>query len=318
MTTSPSPRPFRFGLSAGAVPPSGSAWRTLARRAEELGFDVLLTADHLDDALPPLAPLCTAAEATSALRVGTLVVNNDFRHPAVLAKDAATVGLLTGERLELGLGAGHMKSEYDQAGIPFDPPATRVARLGESVRIVKGLLAGEEVTFAGEHYRLAGHRCHPAPVRVPILVGGNGTRVLTIAAEQADIAGFAGFSQVEGTAGVRLSHFTAEGLADRIALVRERAGDRFDALELNALIQFVFVTRDRRGAAERLQALAPALTVEDILDSPFVLIGTHDEMAETLRERRERFGVSYWVVFERRPNSDQTIDTLGPVIERLR
>jgi probable F420-dependent oxidoreductase len=313
----PSARPFRFGLSIGDTP-SRAAWRERARTAEALGFDTFLVADHLDELVPPLTALCTAAEATTTLRVGTFVVNNDFRHPALLAKDAATVGLLTDGRFELGLGAGHMKSEYDQVGIRFDPAATRVARLGEAVPIVRGLLAGETVTFTGDHYRLDGHRCHPAPVAVPILVGGNGGRVLTIAAEHADIVGFSGFSQVEGTSDVRLSHFTAAGLADRVALVRARAGPRFDTLELNCLIQFVLVTGDRRGAAEQLRERSPALTVEDILDSPFLLIGTHDQMAEALRERRERFGISYWVVFEKRPGSDQTIETLGPVIERLR
>lgn len=317
MVTAPDPRPFRFGLSAPDAP-SRADWTARARRAEALGFDTLLVADHLDELLAPFVALGTAAEATERLRLGTLVINNDFRHPALLAREAATLALLTGGRFELGLGAGHMRWEYDQAGIPFDPPASRVARLGESVRVVRDLLAGEEVTFTGDHYRLTGHRCHPAPVQVPLLVGGNGNRVLTIAAEQADIVGFSGFTQVEGTTDVRLSNFTAAGLADRVGLVRARAGERFGELELNALIQFVLVTRDRRAAAELLQARAPALTVEEVLDSPFLLIGTHDEMAEALRERRERFGISYWAVFEQRPGSDQTIDTLGPVIERLR
>src|SRR5438309_1664425 len=182
-------RPFRFGVSIwGAT--SAADWRAKAKRAEAAGFDTLLVADHLvDGMLPPLTPLAVVAESTERLRVGTLVINNDFRHPVLLAREAATVDLLTEGRLELGLGAGHMKYEYDQAGLSFDPPAVRVARMAESAEITRRLLAGGEVSFEGRYYRVRGHRCFPTPVQqpVPMLIGGNGRRVLATAGPFGDI-----------------------------------------------------------------------------------------------------------------------------------
>jgi probable F420-dependent oxidoreductase len=313
----PGPRRFRFGVSVGPTL-SGADWRSQAQRAEALRFDTLLLPDHLDDTFPPLVAAAAAAEATQRLHFGSFVANNDFRHPVLLAREAATLGLLSDGRFELGVGAGHMRSEYEQAGIGFDPAAVRVARLAESVRILRGLLAGEAVTYHGAHYQVTGHRAAPVPPSpVPLLVGGNGRQLLTVAAEHADIVGFTGFSPDPSGAGVRLSHFGAGGLEDRIGQVRRRAGRRFGSLELNVLIQRVIVTDDRRAAAEGLRRLIPAMSIDEVLDSPFLLIGTYDEMAQALRERRDRFGVSYWVVFAERPGSDQTLDTLAPVIERL-
>jgi probable F420-dependent oxidoreductase len=272
----------------------------------------------LDDAFPPLVAAAAAAEATQRLHVGTFVANNDLRHPVLLGREAATLGLLSDGRFELGVGAGHLRSEYEQAGIQFDPATVRVARLAESIRILRGLLAGEEVSFHGAHYQVTGQRAAAVPpTPVPLLVGGNGRQLLAVAAEHADIVGFTGFSPDPSGAGVRLSHFGAKGLEDRIAQVHQRAGRRFGSLELNVLIQRVIVTDDRRTAAGGLQPLIPAMSVDDILDSPFLLIGTYEEMAQALRERRDRFGVSYWVVFAGRPGSDQTLDTFAPVIERL-
>ncbi len=178
---------------------------------------------------------------------------------------------------------------------------------------MRRLLAGETVTHSGAHYRLEGHRCFPVPPSpVPLLIGGNGTRLLRLAAEKADIVGFAGFHQVHGTSDVALSHFSAAGLEDRLAVVRATAqGTRFDELELNVLVQVVIVSDDRRAEAERLAEQFPALTVDDLLDSPFLLLGTHQQMVEQLVERRERFGVSYVAVFE-----PAHVD-LTPVVEQL-
>jgi probable F420-dependent oxidoreductase len=214
----------------------------------------------------------------------------------LLAREAATIDLLSEGRLELGLGAGHMKFEYDEAGISFDPAAVRVARLSESVQIVKRLLHGDTVHFTGEHYTVREHTLSPRPVqaRLPILVGGNGRRVLRIAAREADIVGFTGFSQVEGSRDVNLNHFSAAGLEQQVAWVRADAGDRFDQLELNALIQRVDVTTNGSN------------------DSPYLLAGSHEGMAEALRERRERFGLSYFVVFEK------AMTDFAPVIDRLK
>jgi len=184
-----------------------------------------------------------------------------------------------------------MRSEYEQAGIAFDPAAVRVGRLAESVQLLRRLLAGEEVTFQGNHYQVTGHRAYPVPPSpVPLLVGGNGRQLLAVAAAQADIVGFTGFSPGATGADVRLTHFGAAGLEDRIAQVRQHAGSRFGSLELNALIQRVMVADDRRATAASLQAHLPAMSVDEILDSPFLLIGTYDQMAEALRERRDRFG----------------------------
>jgi probable F420-dependent oxidoreductase len=301
-------RAFRFGVSI-AEATDRRAWQDKARRAEASGFDVLLVADHLAAMFPPLTALCTAAEATEHLRVGTLVVNNDFRHPVLLAREAATVDLLTDGRFELGIGAGHMQHEYDSAGLRFDPPAVRVARLGESVRIVKQVMAGGPVSFAGEHYTVREHEGfpHPAQRHVPLLVGGNGRRVLAIAAQEADIVGFTGFSQVEGTTDVALTHFTSTGLAAQVAWVREAAGTRFADLELNALVQHVGARDDLDGIATRI-----GTPVDDLADSPFVLTGPPDEIADSLRAARERFGLTYFVVFER------AAETLTPVIDQLR
>jgi len=188
----------------------------------------------------------------------------------------------------------------------------RVDRLVESVGLVQRLLAGETVTHTGTHYRLDGHRCFPVPTApVPLLIGGNGTRLLQLAAQAADIVGFAGFHQVHGTSDVSLSHFTSAGLHDRLGVVRDAAADRFDDLELNVLVQVVTVTDDRRAEAERLAGLFPSLTADDLLDSPFVLIGTRAQMVEQLLERRERFGLSYVVVFE-----PAHVD-MAPVVEEL-
>ncbi|MEJ7585735.1 MAG: LLM class F420-dependent oxidoreductase [Acidimicrobiales bacterium] len=314
-------RRFRFGLSVGSAA-SRSAWHDLARRTESAGFDVLLAADHLvDDAYPPLPALLSAAEATEALHVGTYVLNNDFRHPVVLAREAVALGALTEGRFELGIGAGHMKSEYDQAGIAFDRAGVRVDRLEESVAIIKGLLAGEEVSFEGRHHQVQRHRAWPVPIEgttVPLLVGGNGHRVLALAARHADAVGFVGFAHNHDATEVHLSHFTAAGLDAQVAWVRDQAGDRFDRLELSLLVQRVDITGDRRAAAVRVKAHMPALSVDDVLDSPYVLLGTPAQIADQLRERRERFGVTHWVTFGERPGSDQRVETMAPVIELLR
>jgi probable F420-dependent oxidoreductase len=304
--------PFRFGVSVWRAG-SREEWRAKARRAEELGYSTLLVPDHLAAIFPPLVPLVSAADATTRLRVGTLVLNNDFRHPVLAAREAAAIDLLTDGRFELGIGAGHMRSEYEQAGIPFDPANTRIDRLTESVAIIKGLLTGETVTFAGQHYQVAGHSSHPTPVQQPhppLLIGGNNRRVLELAAREADIVGFTGFGQT-ASGNIRLSAFTSAGTAERIGWVREAAGNRFNQLELNALVQSVIITDDRRTAAQDATEHLPALTPDDILDSPYLLIGTADEIAADLLARRERLGISYYVVFE------PAMESLAPVVERL-
>jgi probable F420-dependent oxidoreductase len=237
-------RDFRFGVHVLA--PSGhDEWVGTARRVEDLGFSTLTVADHLvDGCISAFAALGVAAEATSTLRIGTLVLNNDLRHPAVVARETLALDSLSGGRVELGLGAGHGFPEYESVGIRFDDGATRVARLTEAVEVLDGLLRGNDVTFRGDHYQLRGHHAWPPATqrpRPPILVGGNGHRLLRMAAERADIVGLSGTGRTKADG---LTHeatnFPPEAVDERIALVRAASTRR--EVELHALIQQVIVT----------------------------------------------------------------------------
>lgn len=312
-------RRLRFGLTT-ATPRVGAQTREFARLVETAGFDVLTFADHLAPVVAPWSGAAAAAMVTERLRVGTLVLNNDFRHPVETAREAAGVATVSDGRFELGLGAGHMKSEYDAAGLPFAPGGERVSRLVEAAGLIRALLDGHAVDVDGDHYRMhaaAGELMATAPTRVPMLIGGNGTRVLQLAGRMADIAGFAGITHSPDATSVRLSHFDGAGLADRIEVVRRAAGERFDQIELNALLQAVVATDDRRAAAEQLGATLGAAG-ETLLDSPFVLIGTHEQMAEQLAARQREFGVSYWTVFDELPGRPSALPDLAEVIALLR
>jgi probable F420-dependent oxidoreductase len=312
-------RQARFGLHTAL--PRGTDLGDFAKSVQEAGFDVLTIPDHLVGSLSPFAGAAAAAIATERLHVGTLVLNNDLRHPVDTAREAATIAAISGGRFELGLGAGHMKSEYDAAGLKFDSGGTRVDRLIESVNVIRPLLAGEPVDIDGAHYCVragAGELVAAPGVSVPLLIGGNGTRVLRLAGRVADIAGLAGFSHNRDATKVELTHFDAAGLDDRIAVVREAAGDRFDAIELNALIQFVVVTDDREASATELAAAFGGVSPQFVLDSPFVLLGTHEQMAEMLVERQQRFGVSYWTVFDEWVGRQSAMSDIAKVIALLR
>ena len=287
--------------------------------AEAAGFGALTIPDHLVPTTSPFAGAAIALAATERLHVGTLVLNNDLRHPTDVAREAVSLALLSDGRFELGIGAGHMKSEYEAAGLPFDAGAVRVARLVESVAVLGPLLGGEAVAVDGEHYRVradaAGLVAVP-PVPVPLLVGGNGDGVLRLAGRTADIAGLVGFGHSQDATEVRLSHFGPDGLDDRIGVVRDAAGDRFVDLELNALVQAVVRTDDReRDAAGIGEAFG--VSAADLLESPFVLIGTHQQMADAVRERHERHGVSYWTVFDALPGRASALPDIAEVIARL-
>ncbi|MDV3127325.1 TIGR03621 family F420-dependent LLM class oxidoreductase [Mycobacterium sp. 21AC1] len=309
---------MRFGLHTAL--PRGPEFAGFAVDVEKSAFDVLTVPDHLVASLSPFSGVATACAVTSRLHTGTLVLNNDLRHPVETAREAASVAALSGGRFELGLGAGHMKSEYDGAGLKFDRGGIRVDRLIEAVEVIRPLLTGEAVDVDGAHYCVradAGQLVAAPGVAVPLLIGGNGTRVLQLAGRLADIVGLAGFSHNHDATEVRLTHFDAVGLADRIAVVRDAAGDRFDAIELNALLQFVVHTDDRATAAAELAApfgVEPDL----LLESPFALLGTHEQMAEALCERRERFGISYWTVFDEWPGRASALPVIAEVIKLLR
>jgi probable F420-dependent oxidoreductase len=307
----PAPRPFRFGVQASAAT-SRAEWVEIARRAEDLGYAVLTVADHLDDQFATTPALMAAADATTTLRIGSLVYANDYHHPAVLAKEAATLDVLSDGRLELGLGAGWMREDYDGAGIPFDPPATRIARLGEAVTVIKALLSDEPCAFDGEHYavHLAGT---PTPVQrphPPILIGGGGRSILTLAAREADIIGLnidLRSGRIDESAGPTA---TAEATDEKIRWIRDAAGDRFDDIELQVRIHLALVTDDLPAVAE---ALAPAfgLTPEQGLDTPHALAGSVDQIVETCLARRERFGISAIGL------SLDVMDAMAPVVARL-
>ncbi len=308
-------KPFRFGVSIRHAH-SRAELTEKARKVEALGYSSLIVPDHLTDLIAPMPALICAAEATSTLRVGTFVLNNDLRHPVLLAREAAAVDLLTDGRLELGLGAGSIKSEYDEVGLAFDPGTTRVERLAEAVTIIKGLLGGDRVTFAGRHYRVNGHAIGPLPAQKPcppILIGGNGRRLLALAAREANIVGFSGLTFKKGGAEPPdLSGWRVSGIDERVRLVREAAGDaKFARLELNALIQRVVVTDDRREAVEEMARSWPQLTPDEILKSPYALIGTVDQMVEDLEAYRARWGISYYVVHE------PYMDAFASVVARL-
>ncbi len=306
-------RDFRFGVHVLA--PSGhDEWVSTARRVEDLGFSTLTVADHLvDGCISPFAALGVAAEATSTLRIGTLVLNNDLRHPAVVARETLALDSLSGGRVELGLGAGHGFPEYESAGIRFDDGVTRVARLAEAVEVLDGLLRGNDVSFSGDHYRLRGHRAWPPTTqrpRPPILVGGNGHRLLRMAAARADIVGLSGTGRTKADG---LTHeatgFPPQAVDERIALVRA-ASTRRD-VELHALIQQVIVTDDPTGAAEGLRQLVPELSAEDILATPYVWVGTVESICDKVRAVRERWGFSYFTLF------DHSLEAAIPVVTKL-
>ena len=307
----PPPRPFRFA-TGGYATASAAAYIEGARRAEGLGYAVWLTGDHLEPwYFAPGPALAAAAAATTTIRVGCTVFDNDFRHPALLAKEAATVDLLTGGRLEFGLGAGWHKPEYDRAGIPFDPPAARVARLEEALAVVKGLWADRPFSFAGTYYAIADMEGPPKPLQrphPPIFVGGGGKRLLSFAAREADIVGIHAKALPGG--GIDVTSTTEAELAERVGWVRAAAGTRFDRIELALLVSGVAVADDRQAAAERL-AGERGLTAEEVLACPYFLIGSVEGIVEDLLARRERHGISHITVFP------QDTEAFAPVVARL-
>ena len=315
MATSPNIKPFRFGVNVRSAE-SRAEWQAKARKIEALGYQILNLPDHLTNLVSPLPALVSAAEATTTIRVGTNVLNNDLRHPVLVAREAATVDLLTDGRFELGLGAGSIRSEYEQAGLHFDRGAVRVERLREAVTIIKGLLRGERLTLAGSHYRLIDHTIFPVPIQKPhppILIGGNGRVLLTLASMQADIVGLSGITfRNGGAAPPDLSGWRVSEVDERVRFIREIAGEERSAeIELNALVQRVVVTEDRRRSAEELTSRWKQLTADEILQSPYVLIGTVGQIIEDLQDRRKRWGISYYNVHE------PYMDALAPIVARL-
>ena len=313
------PRPFRFGVQCSALPggtraTSAAGWRELARRVEGEGFDLLTVADHLDDQLAVVPAIQAAADATTTLRVGALVLCNDYRHPVVLAKETATLDLLTDGRLEVGIGAGWMASDYAAAGIPLDRPGTRIARLEEALDVVEALWADGPATVRGDHYRVTDLEGWPKPVqrpRPPILLGGGGERMLGLAARRADVVGI----NVNLAKGVIDADAGPDGTAaatDRkLGWIRAAAGDRFGDVELQVRVHMVVPTDDRVGAAETYGPLL-GISGPDALASPHALVGTTGDIVEDLLARRERWGISQIGI------SVDAVEAMAPVVAALR
>ena len=311
----PHDRKFRFAAQLSRAPDgSARSWAEQARQAEDLGYSALLMPDHFGDQLAPVPALAAVAAATTTLRLGALVFGNDYRHPVVLAKEAATLDVLSEGRFEMSLGAGWMRTDYDQAGMQYDHPVVRVARFEESVKVIQGLLRTDgPFYFHGDHYEILGHALTPRPVQKPgppLIIGGGGQRVLSIAAQHADIVSI-NVNLREGTGGPETAPDASPARTrEKVTWVSEAAGDRFADLELNSLIGFVMVTDDARGVAD---AMAPHFGIDpaDALHVPLALLGTLDEMTEELEWRRAEYGISYWSI------ESEAWETLAPVVSKL-
>lgn len=290
-------REFRFSVNVFGIP-SREALQERCRRAESAGFHTVFAPDHLG-APAPFPVLQAAADATEHLRVGTLVLNAPFWNPALLAREAASVDILSDGRLELGLGAGHMKREFDAAGIPWEPFDARARRLEETITELRRFFAADLAALPGGRSPVPVQRAGFDGSGPPLIVGGTGDRVLSIAARYADIIGVAGTYQVPGKPPGTFRLGTAAEADERVRFVREQAGERAADVEWHLLVQTVLLTDDRRAAADELVSrFGGEMTADEALETPFLLIGTPAQIAEQLRASRERYGFSYVTVHE--------------------
>lgn len=305
-------RPFTFGVQASTAS-DGPGWKALARQVESLGYTTLTMPDHFGDQLAPIPALMAAADATESLRVGALVWANDYRHPVLFAKEMTTIDLLSSGRLQLGIGAGWMRSDYDQSGIAYDSAAVRIDRFEEALTIIKGAMSGEPFSFTGKHFTITDYTGSPRPAQrpcPPILIGGGGKRMLTIAARHADIVGING-TLTEGVVGPEaLASMTASAVDAKIAIVRDAAGDRLAEIVLNVRAFIVRVTDDRDAALDQIAAFA-GVEPAAVAESPFTLIGTPAQLVDDLLRRRERWGFSDVVV------GGEDVDSFAPVVAEL-
>lgn len=310
--------PFRFGVINEQMH-TPAAWFDHVRRIEALGYATLLLRDHFvpdffGDQYAPLPALMAAAGVTTTLRLGTMVIDNDYRHPVMLAKEAATLDCFSGGRVELGIGAGWLRTEYEQAGLPFERAGVRIDRLEEAIGVIKGFWADQPLTFAGEHYRVTGIDGTPKPVQrphPPLLVGGGKERMLKLAGRTADIVGILTSDVSRGTLVSDQNERTPAAVAQKVQWIREGAGERFAEIELS-LIPTIIVTDDRRGQTEALiRRQGWEVTVDEVWQMPSVLIGSVDKIEEDLRTRRADYGFSYFVV------SDAEMAAFAPVVARL-
>lgn len=313
-------RPFRFIAPMPPLEGSAMAWRDSIRRIEDLGFSTLSISDHLTAGwvMDPLTALTAAAEVTSRIRLLTLVLSNDFRHPVPLHKAFATLDVLSGGRVEIGLGAGWMASDYEAAGFPFDPPRVRLARLEEAVTIIDGLFRPDPLDFAGVHYQIRGLVGLPNPIqnpRPPVMLGGGGRLALELAGRVADIVGV--HARLRGTTpgADAAADLRADRVAEKVEWVRAawQAADRpGPGPELQHTVYLIDVTDSPRAARRSVSSFANSLAVDDaaMTDSPAVLVGSVEACVERLLEVRERFGFSYFSL-------GGDVKMVAPIVERL-
>jgi probable F420-dependent oxidoreductase len=309
-------RPFRFLADVHEIV-TGAELAARARRAEEMGYHALVIPDHLLGQLSPVVALATVAAATSSLRVAGFVLNNDLRHPAVLAQDLASLDVLSGGRLDIAIGAGWNKPEYDAIGLAFDPAPVRQARLAESIIVLKGLFTGAPFSFTGEHYTITDYSAEPVPVQrphPPFFIGGGGRRTLSLAGREADIVGLA--PRIGKSGKVDPYSLTLAAAREKVDWVRATAGERFDSLELNIYPSTwpITVTNDLRAEARRVvdelrSRTGVELTEDDVIDSPHLFIGSIDRLVEKFLQLREELGITSILLGD--------IGELTPVLERL-
>jgi probable F420-dependent oxidoreductase len=310
------PRPFRFLADARGIGSARELAET-ARRAEGLGIDTLVIPDHLIPQLSPVPAMAVIAAVSERLRVGAFVLNNDLRHPAVLAQDLASIDVLSEGRLDVAIGAGWNRAEYDAIGLPFDATPMRQARLAEAIAVLKGCFADGPFSFRGEHYTITDYDAYPKPVQrphPPFLIGGGGRRTLELAAREAQIVGLAPRILPNGAPDPR--SVTFEGTREKIDWVRAAAGDRFDALELNVYPSMTGISVTDRALAEASEVAARlgersgiAVSPEELLDSPHIFIGSVDAFVAKFERLRAELGISSIMVGE--------VEELTPVVERL-
>ncbi|MEP7177658.1 MAG: TIGR03621 family F420-dependent LLM class oxidoreductase [Pseudonocardiales bacterium] len=309
-------RPFHFLADVHEIV-GGPELASRARHAEQLGYHSLVLPDHLLGQLSPVVTMATVAAATSTLRMSAFVMNNDLRHPAVVAQDLASIDVLSGGRVDVAIGAGWNKPEYDAIGLTFDPTPVRQARLAESITVLKGLFAGSPFSFAGEYYTITDYAAEPVAAQrphPPFFVGGGGRRTLGLAGREADIIGLAPRILPNGT--VDAASLTLAATREKIGWVRDAAGDRFESLELNIYPSTwpITVTDNLRGEARRvIDALRSRtgieLTEDEVIDSPHLFIGSIDRLVEKFLQLREELGISSVMLGE--------VEELTPVLERL-
>jgi len=294
------------------TPRSAKAWAEFARRAEDLGYSVLSMPDHLQNQFAPLPALAAAAAVTQQIRLGTWVLANDFRHPVMLAKEAATLDLLSDGRLELGIGAGWMTEDYATAGIQLERPGVRIERLAEAIRVLRGLWEAGPFMFSGRHYTVSELDGRPKPLQrpLPLVMGGGGPRILALAAREANIIGLAAHlpgGRMDATSGRTQ---TLDATLKKLAWVREAAGPRLEKIELQAR---VLQTAVGEGALARSAELAApfGMTPEEMLATPHALVGPVERIIEHLLAMRERHGLSYFTV------NETAAEELAPVVQRL-